>query len=185
MSTKDVIIHLKLPRSPRRRWAVGIIAALLAAGAAGWAAAPEAFIAGEPLSAAKLNANFAGLSGRLDLLEATYCGKAAITSGKLDNSNGYAAAASLCRTVPGCGAAAHMCTTAEMVRYATSGQTTPEQGWIASGVTTYDSSQSSSAWHNDCGGYVSDTAHEKGATWSGARASFSGCESKLPIHCCD
>lgn len=171
LSNREITFRLRLPRTPRARWLVALVGFVVAAGAVA-VAAPQAFVANEPLSAAKLNAAFADLDGRVARFETTWCGKTTITTGRLDNTNGFAAAAVLCRQVPGCRPNAHMCSTEELVRYATDGNTVTEAGWVSGGASA-----------TQCSGFTSES--NNGATFGpGAQPSTYLCSSRLPVFCC-
>lgn len=178
MRTKrTVTFQVTLPRTPARWLLVGAAVVIGAVGAVA-VAAPQAFVANEPLSAAKLNANFGDLDARLRRFESTSCGKSAITTAKLDNVNGFAAGATLCRSVMGCNANAHVCTQEEMFRLASGGMTVPEQGWIAGTVGMYGSFQ--------CNGLTTEDSNAQGTTWGpGAKVGTSSCGTKLPVFCCN
>jgi hypothetical protein len=171
MSTREITFRLRLPRTLGRRAMLTIVAGVAAVGAVA-AAAPQAFVANEPLSAAKLNGNFADLDARIARFETSYCGKTTITSGRLDNTNGFAAAAVLCRQVTGCSPTAHMCTMEEMMRAATNGQTVTEKGWIAGGGSPYQ-----------CNAFTAEGT--EGSTWGpGVLPGVASCGLRLPVFCC-
>jgi microcystin-dependent protein len=69
MREHEIIIRFKLPRSSRTRWVLSSIAGLLIIGSVAYAAAPNTFSPGDPLSSSKLNANFSALDGRIAALE--------------------------------------------------------------------------------------------------------------------
>src|SRR5262245_24160071 len=68
-SMREIVIRLRLPQRPRARWLLGAIAFTIGVGAIVYAAVPNVFSTGEPLSAAKLNANFTSLDTRATGLE--------------------------------------------------------------------------------------------------------------------
>jgi hypothetical protein len=67
MREREIIISLRLPATPRKRWLVAAATALLGVGVLAYAAAPNTFSSGQVLSSAQLNANFAS-SGYLATL---------------------------------------------------------------------------------------------------------------------
>jgi hypothetical protein len=69
MRNREIVIRLQLPRWPRKRWLVGGLAACLCVGAIAYATVPNTFNIGDPLSSAKVNANFTSLDGRVSTLE--------------------------------------------------------------------------------------------------------------------
>jgi len=175
-SKRTVTFQLSLPRTPSRWLLLGAAVVIGAVGAVA-VAAPQAFVANEPLSAAKLNANFADLDARVRRFESAYCGKSAITTAKLDNVNGFAAGATLCRSVAGCNANAHVCTQEEMFRLASGGMTTSEQAWIVGTVGNGG---------GQCNGLTIEDGNYFGTTWGpGARSGVANCATKLPVFCCN
>lgn len=69
MHEHEIIIRLKLPRSSRIHWVLSGIVGLLIVGGVVYAAAPNTFSPGDPLSSSKLNANFSALDARIATLE--------------------------------------------------------------------------------------------------------------------
>ena len=69
MRNQEIVIQLRLPAAPHRRWLLALCALLLAAGAIAYANVPNVFNQGDPLSASKMNANFTHLDARLTALE--------------------------------------------------------------------------------------------------------------------
>jgi hypothetical protein len=149
-------INLKL-RLPRARWvAIGAVAALITVA---YAAVPQTFSAGEPLSASALNENFAALDQR----GGGYCGATAPVQPRLDPTNGYLGGAMLCAKAMGCGPTARICTPQDMVQYASTGQKSPP-GWIATGIVSFPAGSTI----DDCGGFTSNTS--EGTEWNGTGA---------------
>jgi hypothetical protein len=68
MREREIIIRFRLPRSPRARWLIGGATALLLTGALVYAAVPNMFNAGDPLSATKIMGNFNYLDNRITSL---------------------------------------------------------------------------------------------------------------------
>ena len=62
---REIVIRIRVPRAGL--WTV--VAALLFFGAIAYAAVPNMFNSGDPLSSAKVNANFSNLDGRVATLE--------------------------------------------------------------------------------------------------------------------
>ncbi len=162
---KEIVLRLRL-RLPRARWIVTLI--LVGLVAVTYAAVPHAFNAGDPLSAAALNDNFR-------TLEHPYCGASAPVMPRLSPSNGYAGGALLCAVVAGCGPTAHICSSADVVRHAATGGTTPD-GWIATGTRAGGTA--------DCDGFTSNSPF--GVAWIGSKASEYSCANAttLPLLCC-
>ena len=65
MREKEIVIRLHLPQSPRARWLLGGVLAAVCLSTIVYAAVPNVFNAGDPLSATKVNANFSNLDGRV------------------------------------------------------------------------------------------------------------------------
>jgi hypothetical protein len=183
MIEREYVIRFRLPKSPRARWAAMAAAGVLALSAVAWATVPNVFVAGEVLSAAKLNANFADLDGRIDAFDTSYCGATSkIVDARIATTNGYATAKTLCQTVPGCGAHAHMCTSAEMLRYTADGNGSTAEGWIATGIQGFTGTYPVS----DCDGFTSNVSTVYGTTWSGFLRNWRNCSTNnLPVLCCD
>lgn len=184
----------------------GFAAALLiAATGVGFADVKHVFVAGEVVSAATINDNFADLDKRISSptrvatagavsysIGATRsCGATAATTGKFDPAagGGYVAAKKACEAK--CGTAtAHMCSSEEVVRLAQMG-TPATAGWIATGAVA--TTPGPTAVSNDCYGYATDVGttaappntQQFGALWTGGFVAFSGCNTQNPISCCD
>lgn len=63
---REIVIRLRVPRSTKRQRFVAIVAAaVLGSAALVYAAVPNVFTAGDPLSASKLNDNFSSLQGQI------------------------------------------------------------------------------------------------------------------------
>lgn len=62
MREREIVLRLRLPRSPRTRWLLTAAAVLLFGSAIVYAAALKTFTAGQPLKAADLTANFNQIS---------------------------------------------------------------------------------------------------------------------------
>jgi hypothetical protein len=71
MLERELVIRLRLPRTPRARWTLAAIAAVLCGGAIVYATVPNSFKPGDPLSSTAVNANFTNLDGRVTTLETT------------------------------------------------------------------------------------------------------------------
>lgn len=69
MRERELVIRLRLPRWLRRRWSLAGAVAVVGFGAIVYAAVPNVFSSGEPLSSAKINANFDSLDGRVTATE--------------------------------------------------------------------------------------------------------------------
>lgn len=69
MRNHEIVIQLRLPAAPRRRWLLGLSAGVLGLSALAYATVPNTFNAGDPLSSSKVNANFTQLDTRLAALE--------------------------------------------------------------------------------------------------------------------
>src|SRR5262245_1922479 len=61
MRMREIVIRLRLPASPRKRWLLAGIGAVVCSSAIVYATVPNVFTAGSPLSAAQVNANFNAL----------------------------------------------------------------------------------------------------------------------------
>jgi hypothetical protein len=164
---REIVIKLQLRRPRTRTIVAGILVGLAAVA---YAAVPHKFAAGETLSSANLNDDFAAV-------DHAYCGATAPMMPRLAPSNGYAAAMALCAAVSGCSATAHICSPADMTRYAATGGTTPN-GWIATGINIGNT--------DDCGGFTSNTS--VGYEWTNAQtATTYSCSNAttLPLLCCN
>lgn len=127
--------------------------------------APHVFADGDLLSAQEMNENFAHVVAGVTALEDAAaagpdapCGVTANVSGDV---GGYEGGAGLCADA--CGVAdAHICTSHELIRHASTGGAVSEEGWVATGVW--------SNWANngdidDCVGFTGDAGLEIGVTW--------------------
>ncbi len=184
----------ELPRWLRIALAVvSVPAAIVAGGAvAAWADVPNAFKAGDTLSADKLNANFKDVDARLAhlvvtkngkkySLGATYCGATNATNGQI--TNGFAGAKGLCENVAACGPSpsAHTCTPDEIMRSAQLGIALPVTGWITGGF-----SAPTSPPPRDCNGFTVSSAANNGAIWNNSGfVDVEGCSTMHPVLCCD
>lgn len=166
---RELVLRLKL-RLPRTRWLV--VSILVGLGAVTYAAVPNTFTAGDPLSATKLNDNFRALDVRNG-----YCGASSPVMPRLAPTNGYQGGAVLCATVVGCGPSAHICSAPDLVRHASSGGTTPD-GWIATGTRSGSTA--------DCEGFTSNTQIGMAWTRSAQPVEYScGNAVTLPLLCCN
>jgi len=155
------------------------------------ASVPNTFNAGDVLSAAKVNANFADIdswrahpvvskNGKQFSLGATYCGSTSTTTGQI--TGGRVGAKTSCETV--CtSASAHVCTSTELIRTADAGLSVPSTGWYASSPS------------GDCSGWTSAASNitascfNNGAYCSGgglpAGYNYASCNYSFPVLCCD
>jgi hypothetical protein len=186
MIEREFVFRLRLPKTPRARWMGLAAVSVLAVAAVAYAAVPNVFNAGEPLSAAKLNQNFSGLDDRLSAVErgGNYCGMTAPVQTRLHATNGYAEGAMRCSMVAGCGTTGHICTPPELVRFVATASTTVPKGWIATGNLWVDNYSTGQVTANDCTFFTSNTGN--GTTWNGARAELYDCANvvTLPLLCC-
>lgn len=156
------------------------------------------FVAGDPMRATELNENFEALRRRIVTLETTrrggfqFCGVTAAVPADLFTqvpgaANGYAAAATLCRSVMGCSATgARMCTPVELVDYATSGAGAPP------GATTdrmwYSLGHSNNGSLNDCSGWSVTTGMGPAWFYAGVplhQPTEARCQDAHPVACCE
>ncbi len=177
-------------------WLTVPMGVLAGATVAAWADVPNAFKAGDLLSANTLNANFVDIDkwrarpvvtrgGKKYSLGATYCGSTTTTTnGQI--TQGYAGTKVLCEAVAACSnsPSAHMCTSDEMVRSSVLGIVPAANVWFSAGGGmfyngTYD--------QDDCGGWVSASNTRYGAFWSGQfnHGSATVCTATMPVACCD
>jgi hypothetical protein len=107
MREKEIIIRLRFPPAPRKRWLVGGVAALICVSASVYAAL-STFTAGQPLKAADLNANFNQLSAHMHpiaigVTSQQFVGLAsggAVTTSCAPCPNGSIAIGGSCRVTP-------------------------------------------------------------------------------------
>jgi hypothetical protein len=125
-------------------------------------------------------------------LHGKYCGMTGSVTGNLaplSTSTGYAAAKGLCQAVSGCSAAAHVCTSEEMVRHAATGGTLTANVWYATGTLswTWNPSVMNNLAMNDCIAFSSAATTYYGSMWLMATngPNFSLCNASYPIACCD
>lgn len=157
-------------------------------------AAVQTFQPGEPLSATKMNGNFAELEARIKVLEqgkpvvsvgtkrysigATYCGYTSPVSARFPGPfttvpGGYAGGKTLCEAVPSCGTpplsgpSAHMCTAEELARSAQLGALEGKSfGPYAGGVYRDGWMTSAGTGDDECNGWTRDVADiTTGPTW--------------------
>jgi hypothetical protein len=166
--------------------------ALLAAMALDADASITTFNAGDPLSSATMNANFADLNGRVTQLQTgrvvvTINGKSysvgATVYKKVTGStyngqqiNGYSGAKSLCETAVG-SPSAHMCSAEEVQRSLQAGLAL-QSGWYE--TATYAYANTVDIW--DCGGWTGTTLD---AAWWNGHPSIDACTTLHPLLCCD
>jgi hypothetical protein len=125
-------------------------------------------------------------------LHGKYCGMTASVTGNLaplSTGTGYAAAKALCQAVSGCSASAHVCTTEEMVRHASTGGTFTSNVWYVSGILswTWNPAPANNFAMNDCIGFSSAATTGYGAMWlmSTNAPNFAVCNVSNPLACCD
>jgi hypothetical protein len=199
MREREIVIRLKVPRSPRARWLFSISGVLVTLGAFAYAADFTPFGNGESLTSSKMNANFKDLQDRLAALESPrstasspklllsngtttysldgiYCGPTAAQTGLI--TNGYTGAKGLCETKCG-SASAHMCEPQELVRSSALGLAI-DQGWFATGLPY------PGATGGDCTGWGSNANTNTGLQWSGGGPfGTSTCNLSSPVLCCN
>jgi hypothetical protein len=166
--------------------------ALLAAMALPADASITNFNAGDPLSAATMNANFSDLNGRVTQLQtgrvvATINSKSfsigatiykGVTSTSYTGSqvNGYSGAKTLCETAIA-SPSAHMCSSDEVGRSVQSGLAL-QSGWYETATYAYVPTLDVF----DCSGWTSTTAD---AAWWNGHPSADACATAHPLLCCD
>jgi hypothetical protein len=147
-----------------------------------------------------LDARLTSMEGRLTVAEshvytlgssswsmyAGYCGStAAAVTGNLKptitSSQGYLSTKALCEAVAGCGPAAHICSSEDMVRWASmGGSPLALDAWIATGTDSWDGT----VLTNDCGGFVANST--RGVTWATLQRPVRvDCNTAHPVACCD
>jgi hypothetical protein len=210
MSNNDPTVQQALLRDLRERAlfrrviAGAVLLATLGVGVA--FATPNKFQAGDPVSAEKLNQNFADIETRLASLEtkkaritnaatgksvsvgAAFCG---VTPTPVVGSaiGGYAKAAAACQAAAGCqgAATAHMCTGDELVRSRMLGLEVPSS-WYSTGASNQSFYNTTEHLLNDCYEWTSALPNQLGAQWNAGGSGgpgFAGCASPAPIACCD
>jgi hypothetical protein len=123
-------------------------------------------------------------TGRRVSLAGVYCGDSASVTGNVTSGvlRGYAATKAICEQVCNQDPLAHMCTTQEMIAFATTGGVLAGgDHWIASG---YQTRESAGNMVNDCSGWTLGTSGAPGSTWFVTRASWAACNESQPIACC-
>jgi hypothetical protein len=155
MQEKEIVIRIRFPKWPKRRWLVAIGCLMMVAGAAGYAYTFAPFslttpTAGTPVSASAIATNYTAIqnkvaelqgyiqkpfytnptTGQTYSLAATYCGETAATAGAVADGSlsGIPATKSLCQKACGGSATAHMCNTEEVQRFIATGGAFPSSG---------------------------------------------------------
>lgn len=165
---------------------------------------PNAPVAGQPILASEVDANFqhviegiTALEERVTALEdatppryvnpqtlaeysivGSFCGFTATTNGNL---GGYAAGKDMCEAVLGCSPSAHMCSIEEARRYVATGSELPTAGWVTSQRAALND------WNGeieDCGAWTNASQlglymEPNGQTWESA------CNNDFSVLCCD
>ncbi len=188
MKIKVYVVDLEISRERKQLTAkVGFVLALLFGFGSTVDAAPESFSAGEPLSSAKMNANFADIDGHLARIDArltgggqymvgsVYCGATVgSTAGDMSGfgpTEGYLGARAACQKTCKDSPTAHLCTSDEVARSATLGLVNGT-GWFAT-ITA------------DCVGFTDATSGAVGYRWQQTNAAQFLCNTTAPLLCCD
>ena len=195
MSDKKIVIRIRIPAVPRRRWLIALALTIVAVGAVAFATDFTPFAQGEQLGKTKMNMNFQVLQDRIATLEtkaiitrnskkwslgAVFCGRTSPTTGQI--ANGYAGAKALCET--SCASpSAHMCTSEDVIRSAQMGITV-QQGWYStftnSIVGTNQAAEDCVAWTSAAAG-VSGAFVPTGTFFPNSAT----CDQSFPVICCD
>lgn len=69
MRDRELVVRIRLPQIVGKRWLVASGLGILGFSAIVYATVPNTFMAGDPLSSSKVNANFSSLDGRMTTLE--------------------------------------------------------------------------------------------------------------------
>jgi hypothetical protein len=184
----EIVIRLRLPRWPAKRWLV-IAAALVVGGSAVAFAVVPSFTQGATLNAADLNKLVDAVNKSITA-QGLYCGVTAATNGNISAGTvkGYPAVKKQCELT--CNSpSAHICTAQELLANAEKGWTPTTDGyfWYATGTLGYY--QSTYIW--DCAGFQNATHMYLGSAWYRDTASGANtpdddyCDQMHPILCCD
>jgi hypothetical protein len=154
------------------------------------------FQAGQPVSAAGINANLSDLQSQVaaanKFTHKAYCGSTVATKGDLSGiggQKGYGSARAACKTIATCGAtAAHVCTADEITNDASLGSPMPS-GRYQAGVAVLG--YGGSGIFNDCSGWQGTSSGTVSPFWNG-RGEAGGeltpaavsCDVDKPILCC-
>ncbi len=134
------------------------------------------------------------MNGRQYSLGAVYCGATAPTDGRFSSGvfTGLQAAKGSCETIAGCSPSAHMCTSEEISRSIQLGEI-PPGGWYSTMV--WRDVTGDSAIARDCKGWSIDSpgiergsileVEANGPPTGSIFSTITGCDSILPILCCD
>jgi hypothetical protein len=146
---------------------------------------PNSFTEGDVVSAAQMNENFAHLVAGITSVEAAVSGPdvpCGMTEPIEDDIGGYAGGALLCADACG-NPDAHICTTHELIRHASAGNTLPVEGWVATGVLSMWPANPSV---DDCVGFNGNGGESTvGVTWRDDAPGIRYCGGSLyPLHCC-
>jgi hypothetical protein len=190
-------LDFDVPPRLKRALLVGVPAVILLVASIAWAAVPNVFKDGDPLSAQTMNDNFLSLDQRLAKLEtlsnkqtaqggfslgASYCGSTGNTAGNLGalaaSGTGYSKMKAACAMT--CSApSAHMCTGDELTRSTALGIRAPT-GWFTAGTggpTNYE-----------CLGWSTLSSGYQGPVWEGGANQYPSantCNTSYPVLCCD
>jgi hypothetical protein len=85
MREMEIVIRLRLPQTPRKRWLLGGIAALVCASTLVYATVPNIFHSGDPVSSKYVNDNFANLDTRIGTFETPQAMQAATLANDWSN----------------------------------------------------------------------------------------------------
>lgn len=106
MRDRELVFRIRVPQMVGKRWFAATVALIVCSGAIVYATVPNVFSAGDPLTASKVNANFANLDGRVASVEAKPAGGKvgpAATAGYYINDGAMHAIASISLNAPGPG----------------------------------------------------------------------------------
>ena len=105
MRERELVFRIRVPQVGKR-WFLATVALIVGSGAIVYATVPNVFSAGDPLSAAKVNANFSGIDTRVASIEAKPAGGKVgplATAGYYINDNVMHAIVSISVNAPGPG----------------------------------------------------------------------------------
>jgi hypothetical protein len=199
MKIKMIVVDLELSTRAKRIAAAAAIPLLvLGGGAVAYANVPHTWKDGDVLRAEDLNEDFEAHERQVSAVEshitldggyelaATYCGRTPSTAGDLSAfhaaGTGYVKARAQCQ-VTCSSAAAHMCTSEEMLRSLQLGKELGSgAGWYASGAyAVYGTSNQVIA---DCAGLTSAKNTDLGLIVSDGQPAVQDCNLPIPVMCC-
>ena len=187
-----MVQQLDQVRQSRRIWrwaALGTVGGLLllsfSANAELDDMASAEFEPNEPIVAQEFNDRFNELYAAVNELEERgprLCGVS--NSPRNGALGGYVGGSAICRNpafTQGCGENARICTAYELTRLAAEGTPIPE-GWFSTGIAVTHND----AVVNDCRGWVSGTALDRGVAWIGDnRPETYLCSVEFSVLCCE